>query len=458
MEDAPASPRSAALYYWGGDWGGEEEKVADEGNLLGGPDDDKYADLYHSTFQQRASVHRRRPARVKFTLTLQDEGDADHWMFAVPPLPVSDEEEKEENENPSPTNVDSGGDFADPTAEACDFDAIPVIDLSQPTDVYAKQIGDACRNVGFFYIINHGVSEDVMEGVMDKSKRFFDLDLKSKLNAGKQGQGYRGYFEVGGEDLDNKDGTRDLVAEEGKENNQNATKKRVAGDFKEGFDCGLESADDACTQFFGDNVWPDESNNTTIAGFRETLLRYQAQLIGLSDKLLLALGKSLNNNPNEGCNAVPEDHFIRCSRSPLCTLRLLHYPPANDIDATQGCGAHTDYGLFTILQQDSIGGLQVRNSGKEWIAAKPLPGSFVINVGDMLSHWTNGEYASTVHRVQSPRVCGDTHRYSVPFFFNPDHDAVVQPLACAGSGDRAGGSRTALEILRSRYEGTFQTK
>lgn len=148
---------------------------------------------------------------------------------------------------------------------------------------------------------------------------------------------------------------------------------------------------------------------------------------------------------------------MSCSRNPMCTLRLLHYPPSNNNGASQGCGAHTDYGLFTILQQDGIGGLQVRNRNKCWVEAKPLKGSFVINVGDMLSHWTSRTYSSTVHRVVSPSIA--THRYSVPFFFNPDHDALVKPLKCVGfdRGDsKDSDSKRALEILAARYDGTFK--
>jgi isopenicillin N synthase-like dioxygenase len=129
------------------------------------------------------------------------------------------------------------------------------------------------------------------------------------------------------------------------------------------------------------------------------------------------------------------------------------------------------------LQQDEIGGLQVRNKSNEWIDARPLPGSFVINVGDMLSWWTEGEYASTVHRVISPRLLDDAyendehgekrgersetgrHRYSIPFFFNPDHDAVVKPIKAADTVMGENGYwRTAIEILKERYAGTFKSK
>ena len=133
-----------------------------------------------------------------------------------------------------------------------------------------------------------------------------------------------------------------------------------------------------------------------------------------------------------------------------------------------GCGAHTDYGLFTILLQDSAGGLQVRNCDGDWIDARPMEDSFVINVRDMLSLWTNGEYASTVHRVISPGGGGD--RYSVQLFFNLDSDAVVKPLrrraeqrrldegkACANYDvDSNEQGRTALEILKDHYNGTFK--
>jgi len=299
-----------------------------------------------------------------------------------------------------------------------------------------------------------------MEGVMAMSKKFFDLDLQAKLDVsnevieGTEKKGYRGYFGLGKEDLENKDGTRDLEAEEG-----GAKQRIMKGDFKEGFDCGDEIADaeDARIKFFGQNLWPNEADNPSIVGFRSTLVKYQAALTELSDKLLLAFGRSLSDNPNV-CDALPDDYFIRCTRRPMSTLRLLHYPPVKDGASTaQGCGAHTDYGVVTILQQDCIGGLQVRNRSHQWIDAKPLKSSFVINVGDMMSHWTAGEFASTVHRVVSPASSGD--RYSVPFFFNPDAEAVVRPLnrgKALRNGEGFEAARTALEILSARYDGTFK--
>jgi len=296
---------------------------------------------------------------VRFHLTLHDEGDAEHWMFATTTATanLSLNEEKEEEKEEEEVRDD---DFATPIdSEPQDFDSIPVIDLSQPKEVYAKQIGDACRNVGFFYIVNHGVDQKVMEGIMDMSRNFFDLDLSTKLkvsscNNSENKKGYRGYFEIGGEDLDNKDGTRDLLSEEGgvhvSNNNATTTKK---GDYKEGFDCSLSGNEDALL-FFGDNMWPDEIVNPSIIGFRDKVMNYQSELITLSDKLLLALGLSLNDNPNGGSD-ITEDYFIKQSRHPMCTLRLLHYPATRDSTVTssssssQGCGAHTGKSALVSL-------------------------------------------------------------------------------------------------------------
>lgn len=424
----------------------------------------------NTTAQLQMGDYKRR--QLKFTLSMED--DDSHWMFLKPHSALSlrgcfveadattHEEEKVEAEE---TKED-------------DFNSIPMIDLSLPlegSNGYASKIAEACRSCGFFYITNHGVDANLMQRVMDSSKHFFDLKLKDKLAIGNKdgSSGYRGYFGIGMEDLKNKDGTRDLVAEEGGDN----TGK---GDQKEGFDCGLENVSGyhenelsrkAYIDFFGANSWPDECKHASVAGFRKTMVEYQQALLGLSDKLMIALAVSLSS----GGASVPMDYFIAQSRNPMCTLRLLHYPPmpkSNNvhqrcselINSPNGCGAHTDYGLFTILQQDEIGGLQIRNKSMQWIDARPVPGSFVINVGDMLSWWTEGEFASTVHRVISPALRNGNeddneskHRYSIPFFFNPDHDAVVKPIQYIGSesGQSCQG-KNAIEILKERYAGTFK--
>ncbi|KAL3826559.1 hypothetical protein ACHAXA_003623 [Cyclostephanos tholiformis] len=612
-DDAPTSPRSSAIYYWGGDL-----RTSNEYHRHQGHDCIRYRSRSRFDDEERSNVpHSRRRHRddrttttsdttVKFVLSLDDEGDDGHWMLlrasssssssssssttiatpasshsahpppssSPPPRPSStststsfaDEEgawgrlssgplvlpDGTVSSPPSPSSSSSssvivggndrpppslayperttsamgnGGrvdeyqyDDAPPPSNIIDFASIPIVDLSLPDDACAIRVGEACRRVGFFYVVNHGVDPNVTTGIMNVTREFFRRDsgwkIRSTSSASDGGVGgYRGYFDVGSEDLEYRDGTRDLSAEEGGrggtespssssyssndndddgddgDNDCDSTggydgrkRQRRGGDFKEGFDCGLEvdvdvGSGDARVEFFGRNLWPDETANPSIFGFRETLLRYQSELLRLSDKLLLALGRSLNHRDDDPMDrkdgggrsrAVAEDYFVSRSRNPMCTLRLLHYPPGGHASKSPGCGAHTDYGLFTILLQDSAGGLQVRNRGGDWIDARPMEDSFVINVGDMLSLWTDGEYASTVHRVISPGGGGD--RYSVPFFFNPDSDAVVKPLrrraerrrldegeeSADDDVDANEQGRTALEILKDRYNGTFK--
>jgi isopenicillin N synthase-like dioxygenase len=513
-DDAPLSPRNAALYYWGG--GGDNGEAHDgvdcnkenhhqasenpfqkkkcsgqENNMTTLWDYTTTSSTFHySPHNHRSYSHRRRGRHrrplIRFHLEMDDEDDCNHWMFLRPtsqqiPAPIDN------NTSPVATTTTKDDTVAiinnnnNNNDEDDDFNTIPIIDLSQPSATYSTQIGNACKSTGFFYIINHGISQRVMDDVMDISRKLFDLDLESKLDLRngeddtaattstdetqkkKKKKGYRGYFGIGAEDLDNKDGTRDLANEEEETKEVTITAAPVKGDFKEGYDVGLDN--DSHHAFFGRNVWPDEMKHDSIVGFRETLIRYQDELLVLADRLMVAFAMSLNSDAAGSNISVPTDYFLTRTRNPMCTLRLLHYPPSlSKSNSGGGCGAHTDYGLFTILFQDHIGGLQVRNHGRRWIDAKPLRGSFVINVGDMLSHWTQGIYASTVHRVISPASGSGYHRYSVPFFFNPDPEAVVEPLvekvSSDGSDERCSNKRrssTALEILNARYKGTFQS-
>eukprot|EP00122_Pirum_gemmata_P018262 Pgem_evm1s17106 len=118
-----------------------------------------------------------------------------------------------------------------------------------------------------------------------------------------------------------------------------------------------------------------------------------------------------------------------------------------------GCGAHSDYGLLTLLAQFSEG-LQVRNVNGTWISAPPIPGTFVVNLGDMMNRWTNESYSSTIHRVINNST---KHRHSMPFFVNPNIDAVVETLSTTVSGScpRRFEAATSEQILLNRYSDTF---
>jgi isopenicillin N synthase-like dioxygenase len=189
------------------------------------------------------------------------------------------------------------------------------------------------------------------------------------------------------------------------------------GDLKEGYRIGNDLAPDhplvrRGLPFHGPNQWP-----TGVPGFRETMEAYFAAVHHLAGQVTHAVATALE---------LPEDYFDAWFTTPMVIMSPLHYPPqaasrGQQIDESRiGAGAHSDYGCLALLAQDDKGGLQVRNTAGRWIDAKPIPGTFVVNVGDMLARWTNDLFPATLHRVINT---SGVDRYSIPFFYDPDHDA-----------------------------------
>jgi len=219
-------------------------------------------------------------------------------------------------------------------------------------------------------------------------------------------------------------------------------------DLKEGFYIGEELAEDdprvlAGRFNHGANQWPTE-----LADFRPTMERYRDAMNALAARLMGAIALSLQ---------LPEEHFAGFCRNSMSTLRLLHYPPqpANAAPGEKGCGAHTDFGGLTLLLQDQNPGLQVwdRHS-KSWTHAAPVPGTYVVNLGDMIARWTNDQYRSTLHRVVN--ISG-RERYSVPFFFsgNPDHLVECLPTCLAPGESPRYPAVTVEEHHREMYRRTY---
>jgi len=276
------------------------------------------------------------------------------------------------------------------------FEEIPLIDISALVDgsnpeSVAKEIGKACAEVGFFYVKNHGIDQQLIDQMYAATKEFFDLpmDAKQRLNVANSGLTLRGYIPPYAENADPKN-----------------TK-----DFKEAFDYGVDEKE--VSPFFGPNLMPEE-----LPEFRATCDAYHDAMMGLARKLVSAFAISLDLAP---------DYFEDIQRHPITIQRLLHYPP-QELSASKdevGIGAHTDYGFLTILNQDAVGGLQVRNSEGEWISAPPIEGAFVINIGDLVQNMTNGRYSSTVHRVVNT---SGRERYSIPFFIDLDFHASIETV------------------------------
>jgi isopenicillin N synthase-like dioxygenase len=281
-----------------------------------------------------------------------------------------------------------------------ELSSVPVIDVAplvnRPTERtrVAEQIGTACRECGFFYVVGHGVDESLCRELETLSRRFFDQTEQQKMQIAmsRGGRAWRGYFPLGGELTSGKP------------------------DRKEGLYFGSELPEDhpavlAGKPLHGPNLIPE------IPGFRETVLHYMDLLTQLGHTLMHGISLSLD---------VDEDYFEkRYTRDPLILFRIFNYPPASESgNMSWGVGEHTDYGLLTILRQDDAGGLQVK-SRSGWIDAPPIPGSFVCNIGDMLDLLTRGIYRSTPHRVLNT---SQRNRLSFPFFFDPNFDAQISPI------------------------------
>lgn len=250
----------------------------------------------------------------------------------------------------------------------------------------------ACLDKGFFYCTGHGVDPALIKTVFERSSQFFALPEEQKLALDLAlSDANRGYEPLKRQTLE----------------------VGMPPDLKEGYYIGMhvDAEDERSKRQFntGPNVWPDG-----VPGFQDAMLIYYGEMLTLSHLLLEGIALSLG---------LSTSFFDGLCQDPIATLRLLHYPPqpANPQPGEKGCGAHTDFGGITILLQDDVGGLQVwDHDNSNWIDGTPVPGAFVVNLGDLIARWTNDRYRSTIHRVinQSGR-----ERYSVPFFFagNPDH-------------------------------------
>lgn len=278
---------------------------------------------------------------------------------------------------------------------------LPVIDLSglfsggqDDKAAVAAALGEAARTSGFFYVTNHGIPQDQIDAVFAASKAFHEKPRRFKMRywSGLTTH-HRGYvpFEENGREFP----------------------KSI--NFHEAWDMSYEAPADhpdylADWRMTGPNIWPD------IPGWKETVGGYYDAVFNLGLRLLDALALELGVDPEE---------LTRHITYPTSQLRLMRYIE-NDMPATKdmvGIGAHSDFECFTILLTGAPG-LQVMNAEDVWVEAPPIPGCFVVNIGDIFETWSGGQFKSTQHRV----VNTGRERYSMPLFFGLDYHAVVEPL------------------------------
>lgn len=272
---------------------------------------------------------------------------------------------------------------------------LPVLDLSEldrGPDAAARFRDDlraATHEVGFFYLIGTGVPAELEARLHHAARAFFALPEADKLEIENvKSPQFRGYTRIGGE----------------------RTQGKV--DWREQIDIGPERdivTDPDAPDFarlIGPNLWP-----TAQPELREIVEEWVEHLSGVSRKLLRAWAEALG---------APASFFDEHFGEPQTLLKIVRYPGKDDPTPQQGVGAHKDSGVLTLLWvEPGKGGLQVERDGV-WVDAPPVPGTFVVNIGEVLEYATNGYLTATNHRVVSPTYPED--RISIPFFFNPALD------------------------------------
>lgn len=310
------------------------------------------------------------------------------------------------------------------------FRRIPVIDVSPlegRDEAAARRVADEIRraaiDVGFFYVSNHGVGRDLVRATLMASKYFFALPEATRRTI-QVNSAHRGYVPFA----------------------QTTQPGRKRPDLKESFNyaypfSAAELDEFAGRALIGQNQWPAGE-----AAWRAVLEDYYRAVFDLGQRILEGFAIALG---------IERAFFRSRYRHPLVRARLLHYPPQPPDDEAQfGAAEHTDYGTITILWQDNVGGLEVKNRAGEWIDAPCIEDTFVINIGDMLARWSNDLFVSTPHRVVN---ASGSERYSIPVFYDPDYETVVECLPnCASNTNPARYPPiVAGDYITARYDGTY---
>ncbi|HEU5322031.1 MAG TPA: 2-oxoglutarate and iron-dependent oxygenase domain-containing protein [Methylomirabilota bacterium] len=293
--------------------------------------------------------------------------------------------------------------------------AIPVIDFAPAfrdgaagRETVAGQVRRACETIGFFYLAGHGVPDATIDAAFAAAREFHALPPADKL-ALALNENNIGYLPV------NQSMQRHSTVHAATRPNYNAS-------FFISHDRGADHPDVlAGVPLRGRNQWPDGH-----PAMRAAMLAYLGALTGLGERMLPVLARAL---------ALPADWFAPFFADEAhVTLRFLHYPPqATDDDEQFGQGPHTDNSFVTILAREEVPGLAVRLPGGDWLAPPVLPGTFLVNLGNLMKRWSNDRFLSTPHGVLND---SGRDRYSIAFFYSPTPAAVIECLpTCAGPGD-----------------------
>ena len=278
---------------------------------------------------------------------------------------------------------------------------IPVIDLEPwwagtpgSRQSLSREVNTVCHETGFFYLVNHGITRDTCDRYMDMLQRFFALPQREKARIDKAGSPhFRGWEKLGSERTNNEI------------------------DYREQLDIGVEQPALAHPEPYymalhGPNQWPDEK---LIPGFRETVSGFIESLSELSRQLLRIMSLSLG---------LDEHHIERVfGENPCPYTKLIRYP--RTLQGGRGVGVHKDSGFLTLLLQDQHPGLEAQSNTNQWHAVDAMPGSLVVNTGELLQLVTHNYFIATPHRVVNTHA---EPRFSSAFFYSPDLNTRLDPL------------------------------
>lgn len=274
--------------------------------------------------------------------------------------------------------------------------SIPVIDLNTPPGQLLPAIDEACKQWGFFQVVNHGVDQVLRAQFLSEARRFFYLPDVVKQSVARTKDNPLGYYD------------RELT--------------KNTRDWKEIFDLGISQEND---EYASTSQWP--RGETT---FQRTMMAWFEVCERLSETLLMQISQSLGVNENRLGECFAEHtSFLRLNYYPTCDNPTDASTYDDNINRHLGINRHTDAGALTVLVQDEVEALQVRHHD-EWQIVKPETNAFIINIGDLFQVWSNDRYKAPEHRVLA---YSDKDRISAPFFYNPGFSTQCSPLV----GDRS---------------------
>lgn len=284
---------------------------------------------------------------------------------------------------------------------------IPIIDFSNfaSDNKTIKQIYQACTEVGFMYLKNFDISQNLIEQVFSTSKHFFNQPIEIKQQSAWSDEfSNQGYVGIERERLN----------------------PNKLGDLKEAFNIS-------------------RLNNTQTQ--EPCIVEFFQACTNLANQILEAFARTLE---------LPVDFFANNHNQNHHTLRLLHYPPLQKplLPEQTRAGEHSDYGSITLLFQHEISGLEIQTASGNWIKAPAIPGTVVVNTGDLMQRWTNNKFCSTKHRVVIPDNAKGS-RYSIAFFCHPNDDTQITCLPSCMNKSSIYPPISAKEYLLTRLQATY---